>query len=146
VGHASSYYFGKSPPALTIRESAFLASMLPGPKVYNPYRKLDRVMRRSDRILRRMYAAKMIGEEEFKVALADSPNIAGLERKVEKTLAAPPPEEKAPAAIPEIGQAQSGPPEGKADAPVPEPAPDIPEQAPGSEAPDGSETKIPTDR
>lgn len=101
VGHASQYYFGKHPSALTVRESSFLASMLPGPKVYDPYRKLDRVVRRSDRILGRMFAAKMITEEEFRAALTETPNIAGLERKVEKTLAAPPPGEKVPAELPE---------------------------------------------
>jgi monofunctional biosynthetic peptidoglycan transglycosylase len=72
--------------------------MLPGPKVYDPYRKLDRVVRRSDRILGRMFSAKMITEEEYRAALAESPNVAGLERKVEKTMESPPPEEKAPAA------------------------------------------------
>jgi monofunctional biosynthetic peptidoglycan transglycosylase len=71
--------------------------MLPGPRVYDPYRKMDRVMRRSDRILRRMAAAGMIGEEEYRTALAEVPNLAGMERKVEKTLAAPPPEEPSPA-------------------------------------------------
>lgn len=103
VGHASQYYFGKHPSDLTIRESSFLVSMLPGPKVYDPYRKLDRVVRRSDRILRRMFAAKMITEEEFKSAMAESPNIAGLERKVEKTMESPPPEEKSPASLPDEG-------------------------------------------
>jgi monofunctional biosynthetic peptidoglycan transglycosylase len=103
VGHASRYYFGKPPSALSVRESAFLASMLPGPKVYDPYRKLGRVVRRSDRILRRMFAAKMITEEEYRVALAESPNIAGLERKVEKTMAAPPPVEPSPVAMPGNG-------------------------------------------
>lgn len=103
VGHASMYYFGKHPSALTVRESAFLASMLPGPKVYNPYRKLDRVVRRSDRILRRMFAARMITEDEYKAAMAESPNIAGLERKVEKTMAAPPPEESPPVPLPGNG-------------------------------------------
>ncbi|HEU5360693.1 MAG TPA: monofunctional biosynthetic peptidoglycan transglycosylase [Candidatus Deferrimicrobiaceae bacterium] len=96
VGHASRYYFGKPASALTVRESAFLASMLPGPKVYNPYRNLDRVMRRSDRILRRMVAARMITDEEYRAALAEEPNIEGLSRKVEKTMASPPPEEVAP--------------------------------------------------
>ena len=118
VGHASQYYFGKHPSALTIRESSFLASMLPGPKVYDPYRKLDRVVRRSDRILGRMFAAKMITEEEFKAALAESPNIAGLERKVEKTLAAPPPEEKAPAPLPENGPRLLGGPAEKVEGPA----------------------------
>ena len=96
IGHASHYYFGKGPSALTVRECAFLASMLPGPKVYNPYRKMDRVMKRSDRILRRMVAARMISREEYDAALSEVPNLAGIARKVEKTLEAPPPEEKAP--------------------------------------------------
>jgi monofunctional biosynthetic peptidoglycan transglycosylase len=97
IGHASQYYFGKPASALTVRECAFLASMLPGPKVYNPYRKMDRVMRRSDRILRRMVAARMISQEEYNAAVAEVPNLAGLERKVEKTLAAPPAEDRSPA-------------------------------------------------
>jgi len=96
IGHAAHYYFGKPPSALTVRECAFLASMLPGPKVYNPYRKMDRVMRRSDRILRRMVAARMITREEYDAAMAEVPNLAGLSRKVEKTLETPPPEEKTP--------------------------------------------------
>ena len=96
VGHAARYYFGKPPSSLTVRESAFLASMLPGPKVYNPYRKMDRVMKRSDRILRRMVAARMISREEYDAAIREVPNLAGLERKVEKTLETPPPEEKLP--------------------------------------------------
>jgi monofunctional biosynthetic peptidoglycan transglycosylase len=90
IGHAAQYYFGKPPSALTVRECAFLASMLPGPRVYNPYRKMDRVMKRSDRILRRMAAAKMISREEYESAMSEVPNLAGLERKVEKTMASPP--------------------------------------------------------
>jgi len=100
VGHASNYYFGKPASALTVRECAFLASMLPGPKVYNPYRRMDRVMKRSDRILRRMVAARMITKEEYGAAMAEVPNLAGLERKVEKTLETPPPEEKPPEEAP----------------------------------------------
>ena len=92
VGHAANYYFGKHPSALTVRECAFLASMLPGPKIYNPYRKMGRVMQRSDRILRRMVAARMISREEYDAALSEVPNLEGIVRKVEKTLVAPPPE------------------------------------------------------
>jgi monofunctional biosynthetic peptidoglycan transglycosylase len=131
VGHASRYYFGKTPSDLTVRESAFLASMLPGPRVYDPYRKLDRVMRRSDRIIKRMFAARMITAEEYRGALAEIPNISGLERKVEKTMEFPPPEEKPPVAIPENGPGVLDP--GPGEAPVaapregrgePEPRPD----------------------
>jgi monofunctional biosynthetic peptidoglycan transglycosylase len=103
VGHAAHYYFGKPPSALTVRECAFLASMLPGPKVYNPYRKMDRVMKRSDRILRRMVAARMITREEYDAAMTEVPNLAGLARKVEKTLETPPPEEKPPGEAPGEG-------------------------------------------
>lgn len=100
IGHAAHYYFGRPASALTVRECAILASMLPGPKVYNPYRKMDRVMKRSDRILRRMVAARMISREEYDAAMTEVPNLAGLERKVEKTLEAPPPEEKPPGEAP----------------------------------------------
>jgi monofunctional biosynthetic peptidoglycan transglycosylase len=103
VGHASRYYFGKPPSRLTVRESAFLASMLPGPKVYDPYRNLGRVVRRSDRILHRMAAANMITEEEYKAALAEEPNIEGLSRKVESTIASPPPEETGELPVPGNG-------------------------------------------
>jgi len=96
IGHAARYYFGKRPPELTVRECAFLASMLPGPKVYNPYRRMDRVMKRSDRILRRMVAARMISREEYDAAMSEVPNLSGLARKVEKTLETPLPEEKPP--------------------------------------------------
>jgi monofunctional biosynthetic peptidoglycan transglycosylase len=106
VGHASNYYFGKPVSALTVRECAFLASMLPGPKVYDPYRKMDRVMKRSDRILRRMVAARMITQEEYEAALSEVPNLAGMEKKVEKTMAAPPPEESP--AVPPAEEAPGG--------------------------------------
>ncbi|MHB1025003.1 MAG: monofunctional biosynthetic peptidoglycan transglycosylase [Desulfobacteria bacterium] len=105
IGHAAHYYFGKHPSALTVRECAFLASMLPGPKVYNPYRKMDRVMKRSDRILRRMVAARMISREEFDAAMTEVPNLAGLERKVAKTLETPLPGEKPPEEAPGGGPA-----------------------------------------
>ncbi len=101
VGKASRYYFGKPASGLTLRESAFLASMLPGPKVYNPYRNLGRVVRRSDRILRRMVAAHMISDEEYRVALAEEPNVEGLSRKVDTTIASPVPADPAELAVSE---------------------------------------------
>ena len=52
IGHGARYYFDKPASTMTPRESAFLAAMLPGPqKVHNPYRHLDRVLKRSDTIL-----------------------------------------------------------------------------------------------
>jgi monofunctional biosynthetic peptidoglycan transglycosylase len=95
IGHGSRYYFGKPPSALTARESAFFAAMLPGPKVFNPYRKMEKVVRRSSRILRRMRAAGMIGDAEYEEAMRETPALLGLQRRVERTLSEPPPPEAA---------------------------------------------------
>ncbi|MDY0383789.1 MAG: biosynthetic peptidoglycan transglycosylase [Geobacter sp.] len=87
IGHGSRYYFGKSPAELTPRESAFLAAMLPGPRVaYNPYRNLGKVLRRSNMILRNMRAKGVISADEYQTALAQAPNIGGLQRKVDFSL------------------------------------------------------------
>lgn len=73
VGQGSRHHFGKGVSDLTIRESAFLAAMLPGPKVYDPLRNLDRVMNRSDHILGVMLKGKWITEEEYLEALVEIP-------------------------------------------------------------------------
>jgi monofunctional biosynthetic peptidoglycan transglycosylase len=87
VGHASRYYFGKPAEALTPRECAFLAAMLPGPRVaYNPYRKMSKVLRRSDMILKLLRTKRVLSEEEYAVAMATAPNINGLQRKVEESI------------------------------------------------------------
>lgn len=87
IGHGSRYYFGKSPEALTPRECAFLAAMLPGPRVaYNPYRNLGKVLRRSNMILRSLRSAGVISGAEYQLALAQQPNIGGLQRKVDFSL------------------------------------------------------------
>jgi monofunctional glycosyltransferase len=142
VGHASRYYFGKVPRELSLRESAFLAAMLPGPKIFDPYRNFGRVVRRSDRILRRMLAARMISAEEYRAAVAETPNVERLARKVERTMASPPPDTPAPAADAHVPPAD-GPPEASPDEVRPEPAPD---EAPREPAPgDGTQEPGPPD-
>lgn len=87
IGHGARYYFGKPPEALTPRECAFLAAMLPGPRIaYNPYRNLGKVLRRSDMILRQLRAKGVISQDELQAALAAEPNIAGMQRKVDTSL------------------------------------------------------------
>ena len=91
IGNGAHYYFGKSASALTPRECAFLAAMLPGPRLaYNPYRNLGKVLRRSDMILRLLRQKGVLSEDEYRVALAEQPNIAGMQRKVDKSIATPP--------------------------------------------------------
>jgi len=91
IGHGSRYYFGKPASALTPRECAFLAAMLPGPRVaYNPYKNLGRVLKRSDMILRLLRQRGVLNEVEYNASLAEQPNIAGLQRKVDQNISAPP--------------------------------------------------------
>jgi monofunctional glycosyltransferase len=70
VGSAARHYFGIAPPALSLRQSALLVSMLPGPRVYDPYRKPERVKRATDRVLELMRDTRKITEEELQAALA----------------------------------------------------------------------------
>jgi monofunctional biosynthetic peptidoglycan transglycosylase len=88
IGHGARYYFGKPAPALTPRECAFLAAMLPGPRLaYNPYKNLAKVSKRSDMILRLLRAKGVLSDDEYRLAITQKPNIAGLQRKVDFTIA-----------------------------------------------------------
>lgn len=87
IGHGSRYYFGKPASTLTPRESAFLAAMLPGPRVaYNPYKNLGKVLRRSDMILRLLRKKGVLSEDEYRQALAEVPNVVRLQRKVDDSI------------------------------------------------------------
>lgn len=87
IGHGARYYFGKPASALTPRECAFLAAMLPGPRVaYNPYKNLGKVLKRSNMILRLLRNKGVLSAGEYQQALGHEPNIAGLQRKVDQSI------------------------------------------------------------
>jgi monofunctional glycosyltransferase len=87
IGHGAQYFFDKPADKLSPRECAFLAAMLPGPHVvYNPYRHLSLVMKRSDMILRLMRDRGVLSGEEYRLALAETPNISGMQKKVDSSL------------------------------------------------------------
>ena len=112
IGHGSQYYFGKPPSALTPRESAFLAAMLPGPRVaYNPYRNLGKVLARSNMILRKLRSANVISKGELQVALTSLPNITGMQRKVDIAIEHPPVMQPISSPVSEPGQIDAGQPE-----------------------------------
>jgi monofunctional biosynthetic peptidoglycan transglycosylase len=91
IGHAAQYYFNKSASEMTPRECAFLAAMLPGPRVaYNPYKNLNKVLKRSDMILRLLRQRGVIGDAEYQSALAQSPNVGRLQLKIDNNISAPP--------------------------------------------------------
>jgi len=86
IGHAAHYYFNKQTALLTPRECAFLAAMLPGPqKVYNPYKHLDRVLKRSDMVLRQMRDNGVLTPAEYRQAMAEVPDISGMQKKVDQS-------------------------------------------------------------
>lgn len=89
IGHGAQYYFDKPASALTPRECAFLAAMLPGPQVaFNPYRHLSKVLKRSDMILRLLRDKGVLTGEEYRVAMAEVPNIGGMQKKVDQSFSA----------------------------------------------------------
>lgn len=91
IGHGSRYYFGKSPSELTPRECAFLAAMLPGPRVaYNPYKNLGKVLKRSNMILRLLRQRGVLSDGEYQAALAQSPNVGRMQQKVDAVISVPP--------------------------------------------------------
>jgi monofunctional biosynthetic peptidoglycan transglycosylase len=91
IGNGAHYYFGKPASALTPRECAFLAAMLPGPRLaFNPYKNLGKVLRRSDMILKLLRRKGVLSEGEYQAALAQQPNITGMQLKVDKSIATAP--------------------------------------------------------
>jgi monofunctional biosynthetic peptidoglycan transglycosylase len=73
VKTGARHHFGKQPSELSLRESTFLAAMLPGPKVYDPHRNRDLVMNRSDHLLGVMLKGHMITEDQYLAALVEIP-------------------------------------------------------------------------
>jgi len=114
IGHGARYYFGKPASALTPRECAFLAAMLPGPRLaYNPYKNLGKVLKRSDMILKLLRQKGVLAEGEYQAALAEQPNIAGMQRKVEQSIATPPVFSSPSSARKEAVEQPEGEPQGK---------------------------------
>ncbi|MDD2270850.1 MAG: transglycosylase domain-containing protein [Desulfuromonadaceae bacterium] len=91
IGHGAQYYFGKPASSLTPRECAFLAAMLPGPRVaYNPYKNLSKVLKRSNMILRLLRQKGVLDAGEYQIALAESPNVGRMQKKIDEVISTPP--------------------------------------------------------
>jgi monofunctional biosynthetic peptidoglycan transglycosylase len=71
VGEGARYHFHKPAAALTPAECAFLAAILPGPRVaYNPKLKAEKVRHRAVRILRLLAGRGILSDAEHATALA----------------------------------------------------------------------------
>ncbi len=114
IGHGAQYYFGKPASALTPRECAFLAAMLPGPRVaYNPYKNLGKVLKRSDMILRLLRQRGVLGEAEYQAALAQTPNVGRMQQKIDEVISTPPVFASPSSARPEMVEKAAGEQQGK---------------------------------
>jgi penicillin-binding protein 1A len=79
LGVAARYYFDKFPSELNLLECAFIAGSVKNPNSYNPFIKKskksvdaarERGKKRVGYVLKKMYELEMIGEEQYKTALA----------------------------------------------------------------------------
>jgi len=69
---AARYYFDKHATELTKAEAALLAGMLPNPRYYNPYKRMDKARKRQEQVLFNMFQAKLMTQDEYGQAM-DAP-------------------------------------------------------------------------
>ncbi len=67
---SARYYFDKHASELTRGEAALLAGMLPNPRYYNPFKRMDKARHRQEQVLFNMHQAKILTDEEYQTALA----------------------------------------------------------------------------
>ncbi|MGW8312488.1 MAG: transglycosylase domain-containing protein [Desulfuromonadales bacterium] len=78
VGHGSRYYFDKSVSQLTPAEAAFLAAILPGPRIaFNPETKAAKVRQRAARLLKLLGLRNILSEAEINDALIELDQLGG---------------------------------------------------------------------
>ncbi len=75
IEKASRQFFGKSALELKLPEAALLAGLPKSPTNYNPYRHLDRAIKRRDIVLRRMAQVGFISDLEFQQARLVKPKL-----------------------------------------------------------------------
>ena len=69
---ACRFYFDKHATELTKAEAALLAGMLPNPRYYNPYKRMDKARQRQEQVLFNMFQAKLMTQDEYDRAM-DAP-------------------------------------------------------------------------
>ncbi|MBI5193385.1 MAG: penicillin-binding protein [Nitrospirae bacterium] len=77
---ASRFYLDKPAAELTPADSAFLIAMLRNPALYNPYKNLDKVVKRQQLVLTLMLRHRLITKEEYESSL-NLPIILRLDKK-----------------------------------------------------------------
>ncbi len=75
VEKASRQFFNKSAVELKLSEAALLAGLPKSPTNYNPYRHMERALKRRDTVLRRMVQVGFISALESKQAMLEKPEL-----------------------------------------------------------------------
>jgi penicillin-binding protein 1A len=66
---AARYYFDRHASELRPAEAALLAGMLPNPRYYNPFKRMDKARKRQEQVLFNMFQAKLLTPEEYSQAM-----------------------------------------------------------------------------
>lgn len=72
IGNAAKNFFGKTVSALSIRESAILASIINNPTLFSPYLNIKNLNNRVSNVLKSMKDNKKIDETEYLAALNEN--------------------------------------------------------------------------
>ena len=81
VAAASNRYFNKSLEELDLSEVSFLAALPKAPSKYNPKKNYNKSLIRRNWVLKRMYINKYITEEEYKITIKKTIQLADREKK-----------------------------------------------------------------
>lgn len=68
---ASAFYFGKTPEALSLADSAILAGLVKSPNNYSPFKNPENCQRRKETVLKGMLKNGSITDEELQTALSE---------------------------------------------------------------------------
>ncbi|MHB8844559.1 MAG: transglycosylase domain-containing protein [Nitrospirota bacterium] len=66
---AARFYFDKHASELRPAEAALLAGMLPNPRYYNPFKRMDKARKRQEQVLFNMFQAKLLTEDGYSQAM-----------------------------------------------------------------------------
>ncbi len=67
---ASRFYLDKHAAELTAGEAALLAGMLPNPRYYNPFKRIEKARHRQEQVLFNMHQAKLLSDDQYAESLA----------------------------------------------------------------------------
>ena len=74
---AAHYYFGKSAANLSLHESSLMASLLPNPIYFNPFKRPNSCKRMQERVLKLMLLSRAITQEQYAYANTTSLHVRG---------------------------------------------------------------------